>query len=110
MSYEFHIRRVPPLTLDEWKSAVDATDSVTLDGSGASSTNPKTGEVIFVGGAEGDAKINFEGDWYPCFRWHQGSVAFRVGIDPHEIAWRAARQLALRLGARLIGDGGEEYR
>lgn len=64
MAYEIHIKRVaddgsptnPPLSLDEWKSIVNKTKGLRLDSSAKSITNPATGEVLTIGGSEGDAR------------------------------------------------------
>jgi hypothetical protein len=113
MSYDIHIKRDRAITLDEWKSAVDSTQDVRLDTKGLSITNPQTGDVITVAGMEGDAHINVEGTWHFCFRWRpRGSVAFKAPgnfDDAESPVRRVAMELARKLGARLIGDGGEEY-
>jgi hypothetical protein len=114
MSREIHIDRDPPLSLSEWKAAVDATENVRLDRTDASVKNPKTGDVISIAGVDGDAHVNVGGSWHPCFRWHSvGSVAFRDPAGFTELEdpiLRIAKELALRLNARLVGDEGEEYK
>src|SRR5438309_2657802 len=113
MGYEIHIERDPPLTLQEWQSAVQTTEGVRLNPSGSSATNPRTGEVISIGGGEGDSQLRVEGEWLSCFRWRpSGSVVFKAGnrfTDPSSPVRQAARELARKLGAKGVGDEGEEY-
>ncbi len=113
MGYEIHIKRDPPLTLDEWNSAVLCTEGVRLDPSGTSAVNPLTGDRVFVQGTEGNARIKIGSDWWSCFRWsHKGYVSFRPSetfFDPDDVVRQIAKSLAIRLGAQLTGDDGELY-
>jgi hypothetical protein len=113
MGYAIHIKREKPITLEEWKLVASSTQDVRLDSGGASITNPQTGEVISIEGIEGDAQINVEGTWYPCFRWRPtGSVLFKAPAefhDPESRIRRLACELAVKLDARVLGDEGEEY-
>jgi hypothetical protein len=113
MGYAIYIRREPPLTLSEWKAAVDNTEGVRLDSHGVSATNPRTGDVFSIDGVDGDAQVKVAGEWLPCFLWRDsGAVAFRAPrefSDPACTVRIAAKRLATRLGAKLVGDGGEEY-
>jgi hypothetical protein len=84
MAYEIHIERIaddgsptdPPLSLDEWKTAVNATDRVRLVSSAESVTNPTTGEVITIGASEGNAEMLVDEQWIPVFRWSNSLVSF----------------------------------
>jgi len=112
MGYDIHIRRDPQLMLSEWKSAVEATESVRLDSSVASITNPITKTVVSVPGADGDAQIDMDGHWTLVFCWRHGEVVFRPCgdfDDPKGMVRRIAKNLAEHLGAQIIGDGGELY-
>jgi hypothetical protein len=113
MGYEIHIERDPPLTLDEWKAAVRATEGVRLNDSGASATNPRTREVVSIAGVDGDAEVDVAGRWLPCFRWRRaGSVVFRASrdfTDAQSPLRRIARELASKLDAAVRGDDGERY-
>jgi len=113
MGYDIHIERDPPVTLTEWKSAVAATNGVRLDSSGARTTNPHTGEVISMRGADGDAQVFLDGEWLPWFRWQaDGGVTFPASSgweDSGNPIRTLARSLACRLNATLVGDEGETY-
>jgi hypothetical protein len=111
MAYEVRIKRENPISMDEWIKAVNSTDGVRLSTTESTARNPKTGAVISIGVSDGDAQIRIDGEWYPCFRWFEGSVAFRAGAtaDAESEMGRIVRELAKKLGSRLIGDGGAEY-
>jgi hypothetical protein len=110
MSNDVQIERRPAITLAEWKMAVRATAGVRLAHSKASATNPKTNEVIEIGGVEGDAEIEIEGKWYP---WRaKGSVVFRPGAPDKNLksaVRQAARSIAERLSAQLVDDNGQQW-
>jgi hypothetical protein len=112
MGYEIHIERTPAFTLEEWRTAVRASDGVRLEGSGATAVN-LTREVISIAGKDGDAQVNIGGRWLPCFRWRRaGSVAFNASADfsQYESELRkTVRQLAGKLSAVVRGDDGEGY-
>src|SRR5437762_1505330 len=68
VAYELHIERLPltdegertPISSDEWKAALSATEGVRLCPPGAHTiTNPKTGEVISIPRRDGDAEVYF---------------------------------------------------
>ena len=112
MGYNIHIERDTPITLAEWKDVVCTTAGVRLSAAGAFATNPRTGEVIAIPGADGDAEFNLAGSWIPCFRWQSGSISFRANrgfSDPQDVLRCTARILAEKLNARMIGDEGERY-
>lgn len=113
MGYEIHIERTPAPTLDDWKAAVGETDGVRLNSAPAYATNPRTGEVISLDGADGDAEVYLDGRWIPCFRWsNEGLVDFRATTDfddPGSQLRTIARALAHRLNAVVRGDEGEYY-
>ena len=113
MGYEISITRNPPLELSEWKSAVQATSYGRLDSGGTSITNPDTAEVITMKGRDGDAMIPVKGQGEWLFRWRSdGEVVFAASDDfenPHDPVRAVARSLAGRLGAMLVGEGGEHY-
>jgi hypothetical protein len=117
MAYDLHIERADasPITLNDWRIAVEATDGVRLFVASAHSvTNPNTGEVISIGASDGDTEVFFSDvtEWHSVFRWRGDSVAFAARFDPTETShpvWRAAIALATRLNAVIRGDEGEVY-
>jgi hypothetical protein len=113
MAQELHITRDGGIPLDEWKRAVAAVPGLRLDSSGSSARNPKTGVTISVEGHDGDTAVFLDGLWRPVFRYYDGWVSFKSGPlsldDPNDPVWRSAVTLARVLGARIIGDGGEEF-
>lgn len=118
MAYELHLERTSrePITLAEWRAAVEATPNVRMaEVTFRSITNPKTGEVITMGSREGDAEV-FLPDikkWRPVFRWRKDSATFALPFDPAEqpthALWLAATALASHLGGAICGDEGESY-
>jgi hypothetical protein len=123
MAYDLHIERMTedsqpaphPITLEDWKAAIAATEGVRLFAAEAHAiTNPVTGETIRIRAREGDAEVFFPdlGEWRPAFRWGDGSAAFAARFEPgdrtHPV-WVAAVALASHLGAVICGDGGEVY-
>jgi hypothetical protein len=116
MAYDLHIERnEKPITLREWRSAVEQIEGVRLFAAAAHTvTNPKTGEVISIGAREGDTEVFFpeSGQWHSIFGWRGDSANFAARFDPTETShpvWRAAVALATRLGALIRGDEGEVY-
>ena len=111
MAYQLHIVRDQSLTLDEWISAVQATPALRLDDSAQSAINPNTGEVISVGGREGDVAISLQGKWVKVFNWRNGDVSFPVrgDLSRNDPVAMAAFALARHLGAVIRGDEGEHY-
>jgi hypothetical protein len=123
MAYELHIERLPlndegeptPIPLDDWKTALSATEGVRLCPPGADTiTNPKTGAVISILRREGDAEVYFpdEQAWRSVFRWFEGAAHVNARFEPggssHPV-WKAAVALASHLGAAIRGDDGESY-
>jgi hypothetical protein len=117
VGYDIHIRHVVgTITLPEWRDAVEATDGVRLCSGDTRITNPKTGEVTTIANSGGDTEFFLaeKSKWIRAFRWRPsvGDICFRLTPEfnnPSSALRSTARQLALRLGAHLIGDGGEAY-
>jgi len=123
MAYGFHIERLPvskdgaptTIALDEWKAAVSAIEGVRLCPPGtATSTNPRTGEVISIPRQDGDLEVYFADEriWRPAFRWSGGAAHVKAGLAPGDSShpvWVVAVTLASRLGAVIRGDEGEVY-
>ena len=111
MSYDLYIEREPPFTLDEWRRAVEAQSLLRYGPTHSTATNPTTGEVIMVRGAEGDASIELDGVWVNLFRWRRGRVAFSAHVTERENtpASKVAFALAQALNAVIRGEEGETY-
>jgi hypothetical protein len=117
MAYYLHIERTDdrPITLSEWRSAVEATPGVRLFAAEAhTGMNPKTGEVLSIRANEGDAEVLFpdSSEWGSGFRWYDDSAIFAPRFDTTETehpVWKVAVELATRLGAVIRGDEGEVY-
>ena len=123
MAYELHIRRQDrELSLEEWCSAVRASEIVRLTNEDAAAVNPTTREEIRVPSAEGDAEVLFvrprflwfgpRRTWERAFRFSHGRATFRATKNiesPKDAVHRAAVHLARVLDATIVGDGGEVY-
>ena len=112
MAYELHIERNPELSMAEWRAAVEADPRLRYGPVDTSATNPRTGEVIVVRGAEGDAAIELDGQWINVFRWSKGRISFtaRTIGDPVHPVTKVAFALAHALAAEVRGQEGEIYR
>jgi hypothetical protein len=122
MAYEIHIERVndtgesagEPITLSEWKAAVENQENIRLTSDDVVATNPATGEVIRIPNSDGDAEVFFpeESKWYRVYRWRKGRITFK-GLpsfdNPNDTLRQATRLLAKSLEARIVGDEGEFY-
>jgi len=113
MGYELHFEREPVITLEEWKAGVSGVAHVRLNADGASATNPKTGEVISIGGVDGDAEIEVGNRWQPFFRWRdRGWITFGY-VDDFDNPDSRVRQLIARLSglleAKVVDDEGEVH-
>jgi hypothetical protein len=128
MGYSIHIQRgnengesydddgsiVNPISLSEWKAAVEKTPGVRLASGDWVIVNPHTGATIRVPNKGGDAEVYFpiESEWIRVYSWSGGAIEFR-GLpsfehsdDPLRIA---TYLLATALDARIVGDDGEFY-
>jgi hypothetical protein len=115
MAYELHIERDSgDIGLKEWKEAVAAIDGVRLRFKDHSATNPFTQEIITVPRGDGDADVFFpeSNTWRSAFLFFNGQISFKAMLLPAAIndpVWQKATALALRLNAKIRGDGGEVY-
>jgi hypothetical protein len=121
MAYEIHIARrnsdaqILPIALSEWRIVVQQTQNVRMAEGDLEIINPKTGEIIRLRNAGGDAEAFFaaKAEWLRVFRWSpSGRISFRAPSDfdlPTSGTRRLAAELAHALGASLIGDEGEVY-
>lgn len=123
MTYSLFIERENrPISLAEWKHAVEAIDGVRLHSGGIEATNPNTGEVISIKGQEGDVGVNFQSqglleigtksEWIPAIHFHEGRGTFKATPDienPANPVHAAAVRLAKALEASIRGEEGEVY-
>ncbi len=108
---ELTIERDKPITIDEWRTAVEAQPLLRYGPTDSKATNPKTGEVIIVRGLEGDASIELDGRWVNLFRWRRGRVTFNAQAieGARNPVQKVAFDLAKALGALIRGEEGEAY-
>jgi hypothetical protein len=111
MAYELSIERDQPLTIDEWRTAVEIHPLLRFGPIDSVASNPRTGEVIVVRSAEGDASIELDGRWTSMFRWRKGRVTFtaRAIESASDPVSKVAFELAKNLGAVVRGEEGETY-
>jgi hypothetical protein len=120
MGYGLHIERrtsdgtTLPITLEEWLEAVEATPGIRLADGPLQLRNPMTGEIITVQNAGGDVEVYFQDEWVRVFFWTPAGLAsFRATAEtehPDSEIRRAARALAKKLDADVVGDEGETYK
>lgn len=122
MGYGLHIERRTsdgtklPITLDEWLEAVEATPGIRLADGPLQLRNPQTSEIITVENAGGDVDVYLEGEntWVRVFFWTPiGRASFRATKEtehPDSEIRRAARALAKKLDADIVGDEDETYK
>ena len=112
MPYNLHIERRTssgedsPISREDWLSYLDR-DPEFRQIDGVEGTNPKTGATIRVSG-DLMAAWTAVGEPGPPFNYFEGriSVPFR-GRDDALI--KKMKEVAAALGARVVGDEGEEY-
>ena len=122
MAYEIHIQRIATsdgtgadssLTLDEWKSFVESTESLRFTSKAVSVTNPATNKKIWaLPKGYGNAEMLIENEWLPVFRWRGGTISFngRPSFeDRADPVRKIVAQIAMKLGAVVVGDDGENY-
>lgn len=123
MAYELHIERESgKISLAEWVDAVMSIEGVVLEGSPQIAKNPKTGEVITIGGNPNNLSVRFEKSklfgfkkeevWITCIFFRNGYASFNATNDTsfgHERMKEVVSLLAKKLNAQIIGDNGEKY-
>jgi hypothetical protein len=113
-SFDDEGNRLNPISLDEWKAAVEAIRNVRLASDGAVFSNPGTEEIISIPNSGGDAEVYFPADseWIRVYSWFGGALSFRwlpSFDEPDDPVRIATHLLAAVLKARIIGDEGEFY-
>ena len=116
MAYEIHITgKEEVISIEEWKDAISAVEGVRLSKGETSITNPKTGEVLTIGGGSPldveilDVESN---DWVKCLYWRAGRASINARFDledTNDPFRRALGALASHLSAEIVGDEGEKY-
>lgn len=118
MGYDLHIERTDdsPITLDEWRIAVEATEGVRFFADTQYTyVDPVTGKTLSDDITEGDSEVWFpdSAEWLLVFHYDYDSASFSSNwittADSEDPVWRAAVILATRLGAAIVGDEGETY-
>src|SRR5207253_4325919 len=115
MGYSLHIERSEgesPITLDEWRTAVQRNTQFRLAFGDAEFENPKTHEKIKIPNSGADVEILVHPDqWVRAFSWSSsGSISFRADfLSTHPALVEPVFALAEELNAIVVGDDGEEY-
>ncbi|MGC4115476.1 MAG: hypothetical protein QM765_12905 [Myxococcales bacterium] len=109
MPYEVSLERTgKPITLDEWLSAAQECG---LERSDWISAVTPQGQTIEVGLGEGGFVWHGHPDAGPRgvpFSWRRGRVKVPTRGGPDHVLLAKLRELAKKLGARLVGEEGEE--
>ena len=115
MGYDVHITRAAdwtdaegaPITLDEWLAVVHADPDMRLDGVAEASTPGGTvryeNNGLAVWTKYSGHEVNGNMAW---FDYRRGRIVVK---NPDEEIRAKMKQLAARLGAKVVGDEGEEY-
>ncbi len=103
-SYSLHIERQNQISESEWLSVCESDSSLTVHHV-ATATNPHTGEVIEIQTPNSCIWISpiLRKKYY--FTYSNGRIT--LGTDKAQI--KKAKKLARLLGAKVVGDEGEEY-
>lgn len=101
-----------PITLPEWKEAVERVDGVRMAAGDASAVNPLTQARIVIPNRGGDVEL-FRADcqcWLRALWWTPaGIVRFAVPQTDGDPVVQIARTLAAELEARVVDDEGKVY-
>ncbi|MDY6978066.1 MAG: hypothetical protein SVW51_18010 [Pseudomonadota bacterium] len=103
-SYSLHIERDDQISVSEWLAICESDSSLTVQHV-AKAINPETGETIEIQTSNGCVWTSpiLRRKYY--FTYADGSIT--LGSDKAQI--KKAKQLAQLLGAKVVGDEGEEY-
>ena len=116
MGYDVHITRAnewweaesAPITLDEWLLTVKADPEMRLDGF-AEVTTPEGSTIRYDNQGLAVWKVwegHHEDGNKAWFDYHRGRITVN---NPDDRIIAKMKQIAERLGAKVIGDEGEEY-
>jgi len=121
MPDEIHIEREGAgglrawIPLDEWCEQVRRSQGLRIAEDQQPSRNPETGKAVGFGETAGDAEVWYpeEREWRRIFRWDPaGFIAFHPPPDFQDRrspVRRAAAEIAERLRALIVADGGEIF-
>ncbi|MDX9724061.1 MAG: hypothetical protein RBU37_25155 [Myxococcota bacterium] len=121
MGYEVHIERrsadgaLLPISSDEWSRAVAETEGVRLSEVELRVAAPRSPGDVVLPTRAGDAEVYFSetDSWHLVFVWNARGGAFFSShpsfLDENNPVRRAARALAQKLGAMLVGDDGNRF-
>ena len=125
MGYSLHIeRKNSPITIAEWKKAVNEIHNARLQSTSVIGLNPSTGEKIEIPANEGDVEVLFavngikklfggKPTWEHAISFHNGRAVFSASEDIENKSnpiHQVATALAKKLNAIIRGDEGEEYK
>lgn len=113
MGYNLHITKAAewsqssanPISEIEWKTAVAADGRLQMDTT-ARALNPKTHEIIQVSNPLMASWVDPKTNEKHYFYYWRGEISVK---NPSESAIKKMKELALRLGAHVLGDEGEPY-
>lgn len=111
--YDAHITRASewsesektPITIDAWKRLVAEDKSFTATNA-AVAVNPKTSEEIRIPGEALAIWTDPETGRKAYFDYRQGRITVK---DPDKAILKKMKEVAKEIGARVVGDEGEEY-
>jgi|GEM_PF-1074229 len=124
MGYNLHIERPDEvgITDSEWESAIESIPTLRLATSDVVGQNPNDGLTITIKKNDLDVELFYESkgflgfgkkkEWIYTFTFDEGTATFTPPIDienKEDPVMVAARQLATKLKAKMVGDEGEEY-
>lgn len=104
-------RLTSPISLEEWKQAIQGLPSVRLCMGDIRVENPRSGEVVTMKNLGGDAEYhsNALGGWQRAFQWSpSGQVHLNVGAFLNrkaQIDISIPQEIARRLGAKIYEEG-----
>jgi hypothetical protein len=108
MGDSVYLERRLAITRGEWDALV-ANDPEMKHVDAIEATNPKTGEVIRMGGGFDLWLGHPEMTKGVPLSWSAGKVSVRPAFDQDDPLWTKLRELAQKLGAEIKGEGGEVY-
>lgn len=113
MGFSLYIERDPSISVEEWRNAVEATEELKFDESDFVATNPLSGEEIRIPGSPENAALWFAefGEWIKIFFFRRGRIVINLTDwdDPKSPVRDKSFELARKLNAGIVGDGGEIY-